>query len=200
MTTATATQYWETRHETAEPGWAERYWRDVDAPHRDALVDAVAELYPFRSLLEVGCNAGPNLRRFAARWPDVTYHGLDPNAQALAMAYTHGVPAYLKVGAVPIALSMLPVVDVVVTCYTLAYVAPEDLPRTLAGLWAKASRGMVLAEPMVVGDSVIVGDGPEWAHDYATEITRQGWPLARFVRRPVPRADRLDSLLLLEAA
>lgn len=193
-------RYWATRHETAGPGWAERYWQDTGAPHRDALVAAVAELWPFRSLLEVGCNAGPNLRRFAARWPEVAYHGIDANADALETARRHGLGAALVHGALPAALTTLPVVDVVVTCYALAYVAPEDLGRALTGLWAKTHRGLVLAEPMTVGESVVVGEGPEWAHDYATEITRQGWSLSRFVRRPVPRADRLDSLLLLEAA
>jgi SAM-dependent methyltransferase len=200
VTTATATRYWATRHETAEPGWAERYWESAWAPHRDALVKAVAELWPFGSLLEVGCNAGPNLVRFAARWPDVTYHGLDANAQALSMARAHGVPAVLREGTVPADLDTLPIVDVVVTCYALAYVAPEDLARVLYGLSVHARRGLVLAEPMLTGLSAMVGPGPEWAHDYATEITRQGWALTRMVRRPVPRADRLDSLLLLEAA
>jgi hypothetical protein len=69
--------------DTVKPGSKERYWGWQDRPHRQVLVDAVAES-PFNSVLEFGSNSGPNVANIARAHPDATVHGVDINEVAVA--------------------------------------------------------------------------------------------------------------------
>jgi len=59
--------------------------RNVDAyDARQAFLDQVVDVTACRSVLEVGCNVGGNLRWFAPRLPAGSVHGVDINEKALA--------------------------------------------------------------------------------------------------------------------
>ena len=55
-------------------------------PHRDVIVEKLKSLYPFRSVLEVGCAAGANLYRVKQAFPKSDIGGIDWNAQAIETA------------------------------------------------------------------------------------------------------------------
>jgi len=71
-----------------EKDWTDRgpeqfYWSSIDHPHRALLVKAVGGLSP-NSVLEVGCNAGPNIYRMARDCPGIgRLDGIDLNEGAI---------------------------------------------------------------------------------------------------------------------
>ena len=61
--------YWQSRPITDEhrdwketkENWVEDYWNSWKHPHRKVIIDELKKLPRFTTLLEVGCNCGPNL-------------------------------------------------------------------------------------------------------------------------------------------
>lgn len=153
--------FWQKKPATGPSSWAD-YWDTLGAPHRDALVDALRKLQPFGSLLEVGAGPGVNLWRILEAFPDVDCTGLDVSQAAVddghrrfAAATADGtLPGTGRValcaGILPEALEVMGPVNVVLSCYALAYVHPVDIQRTLEQLGTLAQRAIVLAEPMVM--------------------------------------------------
>lgn len=205
--TAEATAHWATRHES-RPDWARHYWESTGLPHRQIVLDVLADLPPWDSLLELGCNAGPNLRLIGQAWPLAELVGLDVNPAALEEARTQRRQGALSrvallQGTIPDDLMGWPTgsVDVVLSVYALAYVAPADLTRTLFEAQRIARQALVLAEPMPTPEAPagLIPDAGrlEWRHDYATPLTAWGH---RVTVRPVPPVDALNACLLAEVA
>jgi hypothetical protein len=65
-------------------------------------------------------------------------------------------------------------VDVVVSCYSLAYVAPDDLNGLLAAMVRSARVGIILIEPMMGEPCMMYAAGGmiEWRHDYVNRLSR----------------------------
>ena len=175
--TQTAADWWARPRGLATEHWVGNYQRSMANRHRDVILAAVQALAP-RTLLEVGCHCGPNLIRLAQGCPSLEQlTGCDVSAEAIAAGrlwiaregLSHRIR--LEEGRIPTALSDLPdaCVDVVLSCYTLAYVAPGDLDAVLYELGRVARQAVVLAEPMppTASSRVTMGGYSEWAHDYA---------------------------------
>ena len=150
---ATNLDFWATRDERA----AKAYWESKGEMYRGLLADALRPLAPFASVLEIGCHSGPNLWAIRQRWPDPVLYGGDPALKvAMFGAAMCALPSAAAVdlsgigffcgsapscfdpfGVVPIGVdehgvgpcdkATLPDVDVIVSCYTLAYLTPEQL-------------------------------------------------------------------------
>jgi SAM-dependent methyltransferase len=54
-----------------------------------ALEDVGVDLASLRRGLDFGCSSGRAVRALAAAWPEVEWHGVDPNAGAIAWASEH---------------------------------------------------------------------------------------------------------------
>jgi SAM-dependent methyltransferase len=156
--------------------WVERYWDDYRSPRRDMIVEAIRENFGTpKSVLDVGCNAGPNLRRMFEEFPACVLSGFDVNAEAIEYARSRftqmGSKAELWIGTFDDELSRLPAdtFDLVISSFALAYVPPRDMPRILADCVRIAQRGLVLAEPQPFDakrpEGVLSGT-PDWCHDY----------------------------------
>jgi hypothetical protein len=175
--------HWTRKAATGDHSW-ESYWETLHAPHRTALVEALRRLPPFATLLEVGCGPGVNLWRVREAFPHITVGGFDVSPQAIESGHQRFTAAegngqllgagdvYLAVGSLPDALQQVEPPDVVLSCYSCAYVRPAQFHETMLALTTVARRAIVLAEPMVV-----VGDPPglsqllrrnpdEFKHDY----------------------------------
>jgi len=175
---------------TNEDQRAEKCWHAIHQPHRQVLVEALKKLPPFETLLEIGSNAGPNLRLIHDAFPDVDLTGLDVSgvdydAAKFAELDRRGELAgkgrvgFVE-GPIPESLRSLHPTDVVLSCYALAYVTPKDFAETMFAITEIAQRAIVLAEPMVVvGDPMGISqqiytirnaDGQpvqfEFKHDY----------------------------------
>ena len=79
--------YWSDRSiEDMSKDWGGRtYEESKDHPHRELIIKALKS-FDFSSVLEVGCNSGPNLLRIAETLPDVILGGIDPNLQVIEKA------------------------------------------------------------------------------------------------------------------
>lgn len=153
------------------------YWDSYDRAYRHQIARAIERLSPrLYSVLEVGCNAGPNLRLWRSLWPGVRLMGCDISPEAIAFARQQFVEDPLTVvweSDFLNAALWIPSADVVVSCYSVAYASDAQLERTLARLYERCRLALVLAEPTVTGPSVglpTVGQ----AHDYVPLLTRLG--------------------------
>lgn len=205
-----AGNWWARSRGAHQSEWIATYQNSLEARHRTALVEILKPLAP-TTLLEVGAHCGPNLVRFAREFPALEMLGVDINADAVraGQGWIHSVGLsariQLSAGRIPQAISRVPTgaCDVVLSCYTLAYIAPADLDAVLYEMGRIARRAVVWAEPMTT-------DGPaptamrslsgysEWAHNYR-DASRwigscQGMS---WTRHPVaPPIDRLNSILV----
>lgn len=84
-----------------------------------------------RSWLDVGCNAGWNLRALRAVDPGLHLTGVDINVQALAEAREAGFDVRVALADEITDVLGLRCAEVVVTSGVLIHVAPEDLLRTM---------------------------------------------------------------------
>lgn len=75
---------WKTRHIYKGRRWAEEYLQSTGHPHRKQIVEAISSFYPFESVLEIGCNSGPNLILLSNKFPKVKFIGIDINKVAIA--------------------------------------------------------------------------------------------------------------------
>lgn len=206
-----AEAFWAADRGEWTPAWLQEYEASITRPYRQQIVDAIVALQA-TSLLEVGCHCGPNLRRIAKACPSMRLLGVDVNRTAVDA----GKAAVVRDGfadRVTLYHAAFPrqtygledgCVDVVLTCYALAYLAPRDLPEALSEAGRIARRAVVLVEPMAVNGLTPAGvrtlDYEEWRHDYPAAIA---WvqTLAGSRHRMArldPPADRLNAMLILE--
>lgn len=214
--TETLKDAWQIQHTVYEGDWwVERYWNATEGPHRDAVIRALATVAPFSSVLEVGCNAGPNLRRIHARWPRVDLLGMDIHDGALKYgqraARAEGWAWAGYCGDLrDLHLLGADIADVVLTCYSLAYLDPRDIVEVLDACLAAARSALIIAEPMALAGEPakyappMPGVVPEYHHPYQDLLAQRGLestmlpitpPENRLahvliVRRPLPAGSR----------
>lgn len=176
---APATQFWRDR---GPESWARvlpTYWEAGGQPHRKALLEALHTLPRFESLREIGCCAGTNLRLIRETYPWVLLEGTELSIEAATFAQDK-FAADVKTRVVCTDLfADAPLwpdrdTDVTVSCYTLAYVAPEDLDDILRHMLRASAIATIIVEPMHNGPvgRLPVTYAPEWRHDYKEAINR----------------------------
>jgi ubiquinone/menaquinone biosynthesis C-methylase UbiE len=209
--TAQTAEWWARPRGPEQQAWIENYRQSLQGRHRTTIVEIVKALKP-KTLLEVGCHCGPNLVRLAGELPKLQMIGLDVNTEAIqagrAWVSTEKLASriQLNVGRVPEATQALPtgMCDVVLSCYTLAYVAPTDLDAVLYELGRLATRAVILAEPMRSGkatESRSFSGYIEWAHDYQAASQWVGTLSGRPTRIVAvePPVDRLNGIFVAGA-
>jgi SAM-dependent methyltransferase len=202
-----ALAFWTKKPADGPRGW-NVYWDTLHAPHRDGLVRTLAALPPFTSLLEVGCGPGVNLWRIQEAFPDADLTGLDVSqaavnagAERFAAAETEGRlkgsgRVALCAGVLPEALDAMSPVDVVLTCYALAYIWPNRIGETLTHLLALAEQALVIAEPMVMPgfpSGPIYRHPAEFRYDYLQwfSASAPGWQVTSLKPLSVDRMNRV---------
>jgi len=82
-------KYWATRHLRKGDDWGNEknywvrgYWDSRGHSHRSFLMERIFKFSP-SSILEVGCNCGPNLYILAKKFPNVEIRGIDINSMAV---------------------------------------------------------------------------------------------------------------------
>lgn len=207
-----ATAFWTHLDRVSGPEWCQTYMQSVDQPHRQVILGCLHALPRFETVLEVGCHAGPNLRLMRTAFPEVRLAGIELSEQATACArrmFLGDDHVIIHQGNLLDWLPRLPSdsVDVLLSCYTLAYVAPEDLPALAAEMLRVARVGIVLAEPMGWvtrhGGRVAGLHYAEWVHDYfglfwSLVGRRNGATFTSWIVRPP--VDRLDGVLTIRLA
>lgn len=95
-----------------------------------------------RSVLEVGCNAGWNLRAIREIDPTITKVGIDVNTDAVAEAVADDLDAFVV--SINDAPRLMGGYDLVFTAGVLIHIGPEQLSEAMTRI-ANASRRWVLA-------------------------------------------------------
>jgi ubiquinone/menaquinone biosynthesis C-methylase UbiE len=76
---------WQTRHLREGENWIKTYLNSVQHPHRLLLTNKIIHYQPMESILEIGCNAGPNLILLSTKIPSTALHGIDISKKSIEM-------------------------------------------------------------------------------------------------------------------
>lgn len=210
--TAEAATWWARPRGADNPGWIASYQKSLTSRHRTVILSAVQSMPGVTSVLEIGSHCGPNLMRIAQGCPAIEQlTGIDVNAEAIAAgtqwASTLGLSERIQFhqGRIPDTTGPLPdgCVDVVLSCYALAYIAPQDLDAVLYEMGRLAKRAVILAEPMTEGPvkgRVSLQGYQEWAHDYHAASKWIGTLRGCALRQASvdPPVDHLQTVLVIE--
>ncbi len=174
---------WKTRHFYKGRGWAEGYLRSTNHPHRVQIVEAVSSFYPFKTVLELGCSAGPNLLLLAQKYPEAWFIGIDINASAIRKGneFLHSSNIKnisLSTGKVD-ALSRFAdnSMDVVFTDAVLMFVGGDKIYNVLKEMGRIASKGLIFNEYHSGEVNCHKYDGGRWVHNF-DKILRSCFPVA----------------------
>lgn len=75
--------YWRFRH-IVDKEWVKGYMPyEAVHPYRKLLMEKIAGYFPFESILEFGCSAGPNLYGLAKKFNEVKIYGIDISKKAI---------------------------------------------------------------------------------------------------------------------
>lgn len=193
------TSWWVDTHQA--PSSAQQMWDSWQAEHREQIVAALHCLPEIESVYEIGCGSGPNLRLLKDDFcHPLRLGGSEPCEGMAAWASEH-----LGLTIDRLALPDVPQDpwDAVLSVYALAYLQPEAVKETLAGL-RKVAKYLVLFEPnagvLPYDQAGLYRRGqclPEWAHDYPTYLRDTGWSMTW--RWPhMPPTDGLNAIIVAE--
>jgi len=145
-------ELWAKGHFSKGSNTPENYWNSRNHPHRSFLVEKIDDFAPISSILEVGCNTGPNLHLLAQKYPGSHIQGVDINPQAVHygnewLARENITNASILTGRAE-GLDIFPdkSFDVVFTDAVLIYVSPEKIEQVVRDIIRIARKGLVFME------------------------------------------------------
>lgn len=76
--------YWWVEEEKERHGVGVPHDLPIAGSERAVLFEQIVNVYPFSSVLEVGCSFGHNLSDLGGFFPEAVFHGIDANAEAIS--------------------------------------------------------------------------------------------------------------------
>ena len=123
------------------------YWRSLTHPYRHRIVEHVSKNTPLDgTVIEFGCSVGINLFLLKLKRPDIKLIGYDLNAQARNLAMLLVEPWGVEIHDVPKKSDEIPLVDVIYTTFTLAYIEYPQILEYLKAFIIR-SKTIILGEP-----------------------------------------------------
>ncbi len=195
-------EYWENRRvddsrkdwrDSSGNNWIAEYWSSQNHPHRKLIIGALEKVYPFNNLLEIGCNAGPNLAAIEQRWPFVKLYGIDLNNEAINYAADRLPGANLfkfNVLNMPFFSRQF---DCTLADASLMYVPPEDIKKAMDKINEVTDKSIVICDWDSDSKEGIIKDG-HWARDYGQwlkdfgfkvekiKLTNKDWPAVNWIK------------------
>lgn len=169
-------KYWKNRSvEDMMKDWGgTTYLGSINHPHRETIVNAVKSISPVaESILEVGCNSGPNLALLQEELRDVKLAGIDLNEESIWIAKT-GLPSVdLRTASVLNIPFKDKSFDVVLADAVLMYVHGDDWERALSELDRVAKNAIILCEWGSNKKQEIKHF--HWARDYGDWLMQKGF-------------------------
>jgi ubiquinone/menaquinone biosynthesis C-methylase UbiE len=131
--------------------WIKSYQDSQNHPHRTFLVETISKFNP-SSILEVGCNCGPNLCLLAKKFPDAKIIGIDINP--IAVQKGNEWLAQERISNVKLLESKADELrqfqdksfDVVFTDAVLIYIGPDKIKEVLKEMIRITCRALILVE------------------------------------------------------
>ncbi len=144
---------WEERHLHEGEDWAIKdYWDVRDHPATHLLLKKIETFYPFSSILEIGCNCGPNLYLIAKKFPTVKAKGIDINSAAIQkgnelLLKERVLNVELLVGkAYDLKMFSNKSFDIVFTKAVLVHIGPTKIKKVIEEMLRIARRKLILIE------------------------------------------------------
>lgn len=163
---------WKTRHLYKGKKWAIEYLHSTDHPHREQIVTEISSCFPFDSVLEIGCNSGPNLLLLSQKYPNVSFNGVDINAVAIAAGAQYIKENNIKnisllTGKADV-LSFFDdkSVDVVFTDAMLMFIGKDKIIRVINEIGRIARKAIILNEYHSKTPLENNYDGGRWVYNY----------------------------------
>jgi ubiquinone/menaquinone biosynthesis C-methylase UbiE len=165
----------DTKHAGDNDEWIRGYWDSRDHSHRQFLLEHITKFSPVSSILEIGCNCGPNLYLLARKFPNVEIVGIDINPAAIQK----GNEWFTQEGIRNVKLLVGKAdeleqfedkrFDIVFTDAVLIYIGPDKIKEVIKGVLRIARKALILFEYHSFGCAadprgVYVG---HWMRDYA---------------------------------
>lgn len=132
--------------------WVMAYWDSQNHGHRAFLIDRICRLSPISSILEIGCNCGPNLYMIAQKLPGVEIEGIDINPAAVH----YGNEQFAQRGMTNVRLLAGKAddlnsfqdksFDVVFTDAVLIYIGPDKIKKVIEEMVRVARLALILVE------------------------------------------------------
>ena len=187
----------ETLQEAVAEHWAEsphasspeKNWESWRDEHR-VTIPAAVSIIGAKSVHEIGCGAGPNLRLLLEAAPELQVSGSDIREAYIAWAQEKGLSVALK--ALPAEIKGY---DATLSCYVMAYLDPESAFRQLRLI---QTPWLILIEPESPQNQTLMRYSnitvPRWYHNWSFLMGHAGWQLQW--RWPIANRDCLSSLLI----
>ena len=151
-------KYW--RDRVAD--WEQAYGSTINHLHRDSLMKVLKEI-EFDSVMEIGCNAAPNLQRIKKEFKGVKLAGCDINEQSIVSARKVLPEAILATNEA----SKLPFgdksYDLIICDAILIYINPREIRKVRDEMLRVARKAIVMVEWQADREDKIFG---HWRRDY----------------------------------
>jgi ubiquinone/menaquinone biosynthesis C-methylase UbiE len=179
-------EYWENRPTEDEKmdwkydskNWVEGYVDSKDHPHRKVIVDAIGHfLEPFETLLEVGCNAGPNISLIRDKFnylKDHNLYGIDLNKESIDRAKEWLPAVHWEVGSVLDLPYEDKIMDVVLLDACLMYLDDKNITKAIEEIDRVCKKGIVICDWYNKSESGKVIDF-HWSRDYSEILRKRGF-------------------------
>lgn len=141
----------DTQHRGGEDEWVMGYWNSQSHSHRPLLLEKLSS-YPPKSILEIGCNCGPNLYLIAKKFPNIEIRGIDINSKAVQK----GNDLFVSEGILNVKLSVGKAdeleqfqdksFDIVFTDAILIYIGPDKIKEVIQQMLRITHRALILVE------------------------------------------------------
>ena len=151
--------------------WREGYL-DSDSeihPHRELLLEKISQKNSIRSILEIGCANGINLRIINKKIPEIILEGIDINKKALS----EGVNILKRKNITNIRLKHQSAknlgsydtgrFDVVFCDAVLMYIGPNNIKQSLKEMVRISKKSVIICEQHTNGNSFYED---KWIHNY----------------------------------
>lgn len=132
--------------------WVKGYWDSQNHSHRPFLIEKISAFSPISSVLEIGCNCGPNLYLLAKKLPGAEIRGVDINPVAVQKGNEwlarEGISnVKLSVGkADDLGQFQDKTFDIVFTDAVLIYIGPDKIKKVSQEMLRVARRALILME------------------------------------------------------
>ena len=156
--------------------WVNDYWESKGHPHRKLIVNAVS--YAVRqgseSILEIGCNAGPNIAamRDIINMRDDMIYGVDINADAIKKAAEMLPAVNWSIGDVNNIPANDKSIDVVLSDAVLMYIPDKDIEHVMDEICRVAKKAVILLEWHSEKEKV---EDYHWCRNYAKLLSNRGF-------------------------
>ena len=153
--------------------WIERYWMSVKHPHRNQIIKELKKI-EFKSLLEIGCNAGANIQRVRKEFKidDNDLAGVDVNKDAIEFVQNKLPDVLWRIGNAKSLPFSNKEYDIVLSDAVLMYADPTEAEEILAEMNRVAKKAIVICDWFSENDEIKDG---HWCRNYESLLKEMGF-------------------------